>query len=100
MAKGYWIGRIDVADLDAYMKYVQGNAEAISKYGGRFLVRAGQFENPEGHARSRNVVLEFDSYQQALDCYNSPEYQAVIPLRADNGVSEGDFIIIEGFDPA
>lgn len=100
MAKGYWIGRIDVTDLDAYMKYVQGNAAAINKYGGRFLVRGGQFENPEGNARERNVVLEFDSYQQALDCYNSPEYQAVIPLRAKDGVSQGDFVIIEGFDPA
>ena len=100
MAKGYWIGRVDVADLDAYMKYVEGNAEAINKYGGRFLVRGGQFENPEGSARSRNVVLEFDSYQQALDCYNSEEYQRVIPLRAENGVSVGDFVIIEGYDPA
>ncbi|MEP0940921.1 MAG: DUF1330 domain-containing protein [Rhizobiaceae bacterium] len=100
MAKGYWIGRVDVTDQDAYMKYVHGNAEAINKYGGRFLVRGGQFENPEGNARARNVVLEFDSYQQALDCYNSPEYQAVIPLRATEGVSQGDFVIIEGYDPA
>ena len=100
MAKGYWIGRVDVADLEAYKKYVAGNAGALNKYGGRFLIRGGQFENPEGSARSRNVVIEFDSYQMALDCYNSEEYQKVIPLRAANGVSEGDIVIIEGYDPA
>jgi len=44
------------------------------------------------------VIIEFDSYQQAQDCYNSEEYQAVIPIRTREGVSIGDFIIVEGYD--
>lgn len=98
MAKGYWIGRVDVHDLEAYKKYVEANAAVFSKYGAKFLVRAGQFENPEGSARSRNVVLEFESYEQALACYHSDDYQSIIPLRAQAGVSEGDVIVIEGYD--
>ena len=97
MAKGYWIARVDVADPEKYKAYIAANAEPFSKFGGRFLVRGGNFENPEWTSRSRNVVLEFPSYQAALDCWNSPEYQAAIALRA-SPVSTIDLVIIEGYD--
>ena len=96
MAKGYWIARIDVDDLEQYKKYVAANAKPFADYGARFLVRAGRFETLEGTARSRNVVIEFPSYQAALDCYHSADYQAAIALRAP--VSRGDLIIIEGYE--
>ena len=96
MAKGYWIARVDVHDLEAYKGYVAANAAPIAKFGGRFLVRAGRFENPEGGSRSRNVVLEFPSYQAALDCYRSPGYQAAVQIRLP--VSTVDMVVIEGYD--
>ena len=96
MAKGYWIGRVEVSDLEKYKLYVAANALPFQKFGARFLVRGGQFENPEGESRSRNVVLEFPSYQAALDCWHSPEYQAAIKLR--ESVTTIDLIIIEGYD--
>ena len=96
MPKGYWIARVDVADPERYKAYIAANAHPLKKYGARFLVRSGRFENPEGLARSRNVVIEFPSYQAALDCYNSPEYQEAIKLR--QAVSTGDFVIIEGYE--
>ncbi|KPP85522.1 MAG: hypothetical protein HLUCCO07_00350 [Rhodobacteraceae bacterium HLUCCO07] len=96
MPKGYWIGRVDVDDPDAYMKYVAANAKPFAEYGARFLVRGGRFENPEGSARTRNVVIEFPSYQAALDCYHSESYQAAKALR--DPVSTGDIVIIEGYD--
>jgi len=96
MAKGYWIGRLDINDPEQYKLYVAANALPLQKYGARFLVRAGQFENPEGGSRTRNVVLEFPSYQAALDCWHSPEYQAAIKLREH--VSTNDLVIVEGYD--
>lgn len=96
MPKGYWIGRVDVDDIDQYMKYVAANAAPFAEYGARFLVRGGQFETPEGSARSRNVVIEFPSYEAALACYRSDSYQAAKALR--DPVSNGDIIIIEGYD--
>jgi uncharacterized protein (DUF1330 family) len=60
------------------------------------LVRGGPFENPEGDCRSRNVVIEFPSYEAALDCWQSPAYQRAISLRAP--VSTIDLVIIEGYD--
>ena len=96
MTKGYWIVRIDVTDPEKYDRYRSDVGEALNKYSGRFLVRGGTFENPEGRARSRNVVVEFPSYQAAVDCYRSPEYQRAKTLRAGGAVF--DFIVIEGYD--
>jgi uncharacterized protein (DUF1330 family) len=96
MAKGYWLARVDVTDPEKYKEYVAANAEPFRKFGARFLVRAGRFENPEGSCRSRNIVIEFPSYQAALDCYRSPEYQEAAKLRLP--VSTGDIVIIEGYD--
>jgi uncharacterized protein (DUF1330 family) len=96
MAKGYWIARVDVVDPEAYKAYVAANAAPLAAIGARFLVRAGRFENPEGASRSRNVVVEFPSYQAALDCYRSPAYQAAVQLRLP--VSTVDMVVIEGYD--
>lgn len=96
MAKGYWIGRVDVHNDDGYKPYALANNDIFKKFGGRFLVRAGKFECPEGQARSRNVVIEFPDYATALACYNSPEYQANIKRRQPHATA--DIVIIEGYD--
>jgi uncharacterized protein (DUF1330 family) len=96
MAKGYWIVRVDVADMERYKEYIAANAEPFKKYGARFLVRGGSFENPEGGSRGRNAVIEFPSYQAAVECWHSPEYQKVLKIREP--VSTADLIIIEGYD--
>ena len=96
MPKGYWLVRVGVADQEKYKAYIVANAEPLKKHGARFLVRAGRFENFEGTSRSRNAVIEFPTYQAALDCWKSPEYQRAIKLRKD--VSTIDLIVIEGYE--
>jgi uncharacterized protein (DUF1330 family) len=96
MAKGYWIARVDVKNEDGYKAYATANPAIFRKFGGRFVVRAGPFENPEGVSRARNVVIEFPSYEQALACYRSPEYQANIKVRQPH--STADIVIIGGYD--
>ena len=96
MAKGYWMGRVDIADPERYKAYMTANAVPFKKFGARFLVRGGQFEVPEGASRSRHVVIEFPSYDAALACWKSPEYQAAIKLRQP--VSTIDLVIIEGYE--
>jgi len=96
MAKGYWIARVDVADAEQFKKYSAANAAPIARFGGRFLVRGGRFETPEGASRTRNVVVEFPSYQAALDCWHAPDYQAAVQLRLP--VSTVDLIVVEGYD--
>ncbi len=96
MNKGYWIVRVDIRDTEEYKKYIAANAGPFKRYGARFLVRAGQYQTVEGASRSRNAVIEFPSYQAALDCWHSPEYQAALKIREP--VSTADLVIIEGYD--
>ena len=96
MPKGYWIAHVDVSDPVAYRKYVEANADPIGRFGGRFLVRGGPAENVEGSARSRNVVIEFPSYEAARACFADPAYQRAIELRV--AASVADLVIVEGYD--
>ena len=96
MPKGYWIGRIDVTDPDAYRKYVAADAVAFAKYGARFLVRGGKADAVEGASRERNVVIEFPSYDQAVACWRSPEYIRAREFRI--GAAVADIVIVEGYD--
>lgn len=97
MAKGYWIGRVDVHDEAAYQDYISANAAAFEKYGAKFIIRGGEFESVEGAARARNVVIEFPSYEEALACYQSPEYKQAMTFRAAP-VAEADIIVIRGYE--
>ncbi len=96
MAKGYWVARIDVADMDGYKEYVAQNGSVFRQFGARFLVRAGRFETKEGSSRTRNVVIEFKDYETALACYHSPEYQRLVALRSP--YADSDLVVIEGYD--
>ena len=96
MPKGYWVVRVDVHNAEAYKNYVAANGAAFAKYGGRFLVRGGPFQTMAGTSRQRNFVIEFPSYQAALDCWNSPEYQAA--RAKQEGGAEIDLVVVEGYD--
>ena len=93
--KGYWIVHSTVNDPDQHAKYAAAAAPVIAEYEGVFLARGGASENPEGELRSRCVVIEFPSYQAALDCHHSEGYQAAKELRRESTVF--DMAIVEGF---
>jgi uncharacterized protein (DUF1330 family) len=92
--KGYWMGMVEITDPDNYPQYMAANAAAFEKYGAKFLVRGGEGQVFEGPQVSRLVVIEFDSYQRALDCYHSPEYQAALKLR--ELFATAHFAVVEG----
>ena len=58
-------------------------------------VRASSRTRREG-SRARNAVIEFPTYQAAVDCWHSPEYQEVLKLRQP--ISTADLVIIEGYE--
>ena len=45
MAKGYWVGNVEVENLDEYKKYIAANAVPFQKYGARFLTRGAKHEH-------------------------------------------------------
>lgn len=96
MPKAYWIARADVHDHERYKDYVTTSAPAFERHGAKFLVRGGPFHELEGKARSRNVVIEFPSVEDALACFNSPEYQEALAIRRE--VADAELLIVEGLE--
>ncbi len=94
MAKGYWVAHITVTDAENYPRYLAADKIPFEKYGAKFLVRGGSFEAPESAVRERHVIIEFESYEKALACYHSPEYQEAKTLR--HAFAESELIILEG----
>jgi len=72
-----WIGHVQVTDPEAYAEYAAKAAEVIPSKGGRFVARGGRYQQMEGVDHPRNVVIEFDTFEEAIACYQSPEYQAI-----------------------
>jgi uncharacterized protein (DUF1330 family) len=94
MPKAYWIARVTVGNPDQYKLYAEATPAAFTKYGARILARGGKYNQLEGEGRPRNVVIEFPSYDEAIACYNSPEYQAAKAKR--KGAGEAEIVIVEG----
>ena len=81
----YVIVDVEVTDPEAYKEYTGHVPATVEKYGGRFVVRGGKYETLEGSWQpKRIVVLEFPDYERAKAWYDSPEYQAIVPLRERN----------------
>lgn len=94
MPKAYWIAHVTVTEPEQYKLYAGAAPESFKKYGATILARGGKSEQVEGTGRPRNVVIEFPSLQAALDCYNSPEYQAAKAHRKNAGIA--DIVLVEG----
>jgi len=94
MNKGYWIVRADISNQEKFLEYAKRTPAAISKYGGKFLARAGKYLCVEGSSRSRNTIIQFPSYAAAMECWESSEYQDAKLYRKEAG--DLDIVIVEG----
>lgn len=94
MPKAYWLAHVDVLDTEPYSVYAKLASVSFAKYGANILARGGNYQPLEGKVRARNVVIEFESMDQAMACYNSPEYQEAKLHRKDK--AEAELLIVEG----
>ena len=96
MKKGYWISLyIKVNDQENLKKYAEIVTPIIKSYGGVPLVRGGKYQTFDGDNFNRTVIWEFPSYEKALECHDSVEYQAGWGLAKDTTVRHMQ--VIEGF---
>tara|TARA_B100001094_G_C18177734_1_gene798880 strand:+ start:2269 stop:2556 length:288 start_codon:yes stop_codon:yes gene_type:complete len=80
MNKGYWVVRGCVHDKNEYSKYIEVASGIIHEFNGRFLVRGGEQTEYEERGYNRTVIVEFNSYDDALSCYNSDKYQSALEI--------------------
>jgi uncharacterized protein (DUF1330 family) len=77
---------------DAGLTYLEQVEATVAPFGGRWLAQ-GSADVVEGAWPGSVVLMEFPSRDAATSWYNSPAYQAILPLRLKNAIS--DIILID-----
>jgi len=95
MLPGYVVAEVDVTNPDAFKEYAEKTPGTIAKYGGHYMIRGGKFDSIEGDAPKRFVVIQFDSMEKAKAWEDSPEYNAIKPIRHSSAKSR--VFIVEGY---
>jgi uncharacterized protein (DUF1330 family) len=95
MAKGYWLSCYrSVSNPEALAKYAELAAPAIRAAGGIILAQNKAAKVYEAGKSQRTVIIEFESVEKAIACYESEAYQAA--LKVFQGAAERDLRIVEG----
>ena len=91
MKKGYWTGQVfEIKDEEKWINYLTKYTQIVKNHlenkTGNFLpVAAGQ---PKAKIQGLDLmfaaVAEFNSLQDALDCYKSEEYQSALSELGEN----------------
>ena len=94
--KAYWISLyLEVNNRENLKSYAKAVTPIIKRFGGIPLVRGGKHETFDGDDFTRTVVWEFPSYEIAIECHNSKEYQEGWKLAKDTTIRHMQ--VVEGF---
>jgi uncharacterized protein (DUF1330 family) len=86
--RAYVIGYLqDVEVGPEIAEYIEQIEGTMAPYGGHFLVHGGRFVAHEGTWDGDIVMLEFPDLTSAQEWYESPDYQAILPLRTEHSTS-------------
>lgn len=91
----YVMVQLEITDPEKFKEYAALVPPTIEKFGGRYVVRGGEYEVLEGEwPQRRHVVLEFPSRAVARAWYDSEDYAPLKAMRF--AASTGNAILIEG----
>ena len=95
--KGYWIALYKkITNKDNLKDYSTKVTPVIKSFGGKPLVRGGEYQCLEGEDFPRTVIWEFPSFKAAIECHESKEYQEGWAVAKDT--TERNLQIIQGFN--
>ena len=84
MAKGYWVSVYPaISDPERLTAYDKLARPAVQAGGGRVLSRGGRVVAHEAGITQRVVLIEFDSFEQAVAAYESEAYQKALVALPD-----------------
>ena len=95
----YWIAHAKIIDPATYKKYTDRLPEIITRHGGKILARGGRYRIMEGPEKfERHIVIEFPTFEQAVACFESPEYREAAAFRR-SGAGIVENVIVDGVVP-
>ena len=84
----YFLINFDVINPQLFEQYVGKVVPIVISHGGAILVADFQAVEVEGKRKNFNLVIKFDSDEQAMGWYNDPEYaNNVRPMRWESTIN-------------
>ncbi len=94
--RGYWIALYKKIDSSENLKKYAAIATPIIKsFGGKPLVRGGEYRCLEGDNFPRTVIWEFPTFEKAIQCHDSKKYQDSWTLAKNT--TDRNLQIVKGF---
>ena len=95
---GYAIAHLRTPQInDDVLEYIERIQATLDPFGGKFLVHGATVDVIEGSWPGTIVIIEFPTTDDARAWYESPDYQAILPLRTNH--IDGEAIIVDGVAP-
>ena len=93
----YLIVDSDVKDKQAHAEYRENVPAIVSKYGGEYLVRSGEFEVLEGDWQPvRLILFRFPDRESVKALFSDPEYAPYKTLR--HKIAKTNIVMVDGCD--
>ena len=94
---GYVMIDLEIIDPEGFQEYLKLAAPTLKQYGGKVLIGGAKSETLEGDWHPHLLsVGEFESVEQAMRWYNSPEYAPAKALRLK--VTNSQAILVRGLE--
>jgi len=95
MPKGYFVSaHRREADPEKRAAYLKLAGPALQKYEGKMLASTNKIKVFENGIAQQTVIIEFETYQKAVDFIDSEDYQNA--LKALDGGADRDCRVFEG----
>jgi len=92
---GYWIVRgTSIRDQQAADEYVKRWGDVALRYGAEVVAGKGQIDTREGEDYPRQLVIRFPSFEDAVKCYEDPDY--VEAMKYSSKAFDRELSILEG----
>ena len=93
MSLFFVISTTRVVDEARYKKYIELARPILESYGAEYILQSGNIIASKDWDAARIVIIRFDSKAKMDECFQSPEYQEIVPLR--EGSIESRFVMVE-----
>lgn len=95
MMTGYWVVRGGaIKDENALREYGRLWSKIAERFGAEIIAGKGRIDTREGGQYPRQLIIRFASFEDAVKCYEDPEYQAAMEFA--NKAYDRELSIVEG----
>jgi uncharacterized protein (DUF1330 family) len=92
--KGYLIASFTIHDQDTFQKYVEAGGHLAAKFNGKVIAFDAKPKVVEGNSEAITAIMEFDTFADLEQFYNSPEYTSARQFRIAS--TKSTVVLLEG----